>query len=60
MQKKYRSLAATYVTFGANGVDLLVNLGGEQIYLFDTSKKRKPKSFDVPKSVLPKGKYYSL
>ncbi|XP_075228255.1 WD and tetratricopeptide repeats protein 1-like isoform X2 [Lycorma delicatula] len=54
MQKKYRSLAATYVTFGSNGVDLLVNLGGEQIYLFDTSKKCKPKSFDVPKSALPK------
>lgn len=34
-----RDYSATYVTFGPNGTDLLVNLGGEQIYLFDTTSK---------------------
>lgn len=54
LQKKFRTLAATYLTFGSNGVDLLLNLGGEQIYLFDITRKRPPKSFDLPKTVLPK------
>ena len=46
MHRKLRSLASTYVTFGTNGRDLLVNLGGEQIYLFDIYGKRKPQYFD--------------
>jgi WD and tetratricopeptide repeat-containing protein 1 len=33
-KKKYRSLASTFVTFSPDGKELLVNLGGEQIYLF--------------------------
>ncbi|XP_046426357.1 WD and tetratricopeptide repeats protein 1-like [Neodiprion fabricii] len=37
-QKRNRSLAATYLTFSADGNDLLVNMGGEQIYLFDVNK----------------------
>lgn len=32
---KKRSVVATYLTFGSNGRELLVNLGGEQLYLFD-------------------------
>lgn len=44
--RKLRSLASTYVTFGANGRDLLVNLGGEQIYLFDIYGRREPQYFD--------------
>lgn len=57
-QTKYRSLAATYLTFGFNGIDLLLNLGGEQIYLFDITKKRPPKAFDIPQSTMPKGKNF--
>ncbi|KAK0179561.1 hypothetical protein PV327_005302 [Microctonus hyperodae] len=30
-----RSFASTYITFSADGSELLVNMGGEQIYLFD-------------------------
>lgn len=56
LKKKYRSLAATYLTFGSKGTDLLLNLGGEQIYLFDITRKQRPKSFDLPKSALTKGK----
>ncbi|KDR22656.1 WD and tetratricopeptide repeats protein 1, partial [Zootermopsis nevadensis] len=46
-RKKYRNLASTYVTFSAGGNELLVNLGGEQIYLFDINNKRKPKKYDI-------------
>ncbi|XP_066994576.2 WD and tetratricopeptide repeats protein 1 [Anabrus simplex] len=46
-RKKYRNLASTYLTFGADGNELLVNLGGEQIYLFDINNKRRPKTFDM-------------
>ncbi|KAL0275580.1 UNVERIFIED_CONTAM: hypothetical protein PYX00_003392 [Menopon gallinae] len=46
-QKKYRNLASTYLTFSANGSELLVNLGGEQIYLFDINNRRRPKIYDM-------------
>ncbi|KAK3922885.1 WD and tetratricopeptide repeats protein 1 [Frankliniella fusca] len=48
--RKLRSLASTYVTFGANGRDLLVNLGGEQIYLFDIYNKTTAQFFDFKSS----------
>lgn len=35
--KRYRMLAATYITFSPDGHDLLVNLGGEQIYLYNVN-----------------------
>jgi len=40
-------LAATYVTFSPDGQELLVNLGGEQIYLFDVNRGRKAEKFDI-------------
>ncbi|GLG95424.1 Protein will die slowly, partial [Gryllus bimaculatus] len=46
-RKRYRNLASTYLTFSSDGNELLVNLGGEQIYLFDINNKRMPKTFDV-------------
>nr|CAD7200683.1 unnamed protein product [Timema douglasi] len=46
-KKKYRNLASTYVTFSADGNELLVNLGGEQIYLFDINSKRKTIKFGI-------------
>lgn len=46
-RKRYRTLASTYVTYSPDGSELLVNLGGEQIYLFDVNKKRKPQKFDM-------------
>ncbi|CAL8110183.1 unnamed protein product [Orchesella dallaii] len=33
-KRKYRSLASTYVSYSPDGKELLVNLGGEQIYIF--------------------------
>ncbi|XP_039288976.1 WD and tetratricopeptide repeats protein 1-like isoform X2 [Nilaparvata lugens] len=50
---KTKCMPATYVTFGPDGTDLLVNLGGEQIYLYDISQNSSPKSFNLPKYALP-------
>lgn len=43
-RKRYRTLASTYVTFSPTGTELLVNLGGEQIYLFDVNAKHPASS----------------
>lgn len=45
--KKYRTLASTYLTFSATGAELLVNLGGEQIYLFDINNRRRPTTYQM-------------
>ncbi|XP_022089925.1 WD and tetratricopeptide repeats protein 1-like [Acanthaster planci] len=54
-KRKYRSLVSTYVTFSPSGRELLVNLGGEQVYLFDLYNLRHPKAFNVGDYVLPEG-----
>lgn len=41
-------LAATYVTFDSTGSDMLVNMGGEQIYLFDINNPRYVSELRVP------------
>ncbi|XP_022295341.2 WD and tetratricopeptide repeats protein 1-like [Crassostrea virginica] len=46
-KKRYRSLASTYLTFSPDGRELLVNLGGEQIYIFDVNRHRKAEKFDI-------------
>ena len=42
---KRRSVVSTYLTFSPNGQELLVNLGGEQLYLFDIHKQCMPLSY---------------
>ncbi|XP_015436500.1 PREDICTED: WD and tetratricopeptide repeats protein 1-like [Dufourea novaeangliae] len=39
-----RSLTTTYLTFSADGNELLVNMGGEQIYLFDINNPKNVKT----------------
>uniref|UniRef100_A0A3B3HC58 WD and tetratricopeptide repeats 1 n=1 Tax=Oryzias latipes TaxID=8090 RepID=A0A3B3HC58_ORYLA len=51
---RLRVLVATYVTFSPDGTELLVNMGGEQVYLFDLTFKQSPYTFLLPK------KYQSL
>ncbi|KAF5281774.1 hypothetical protein FQA39_LY17693 [Lamprigera yunnana] len=41
-------LAATYVTFDSTGSDMLVNMGGEQIYLFDINNPRYVNELRLP------------
>lgn len=40
-----RNLTTTYLTFSADGNELLVNMGGEQIYLFDINNPKNSKTF---------------
>ncbi|KAG8451258.1 hypothetical protein GDO86_003475 [Hymenochirus boettgeri] len=47
---RLRVLVATYVTFSPDGTELLVNMGGEQVYLFDLTFKQRPCTFLLPKS----------
>ncbi|KAG1683268.1 WD and tetratricopeptide repeats protein 1 [Nymphon striatum] len=46
-KEKHRSLASTYLTFSPDGSELLVNLGGEQIYLFNVGESTYPKIFST-------------
>uniref|UniRef100_A0A8C8IWY2 WD and tetratricopeptide repeats 1 n=1 Tax=Oncorhynchus tshawytscha TaxID=74940 RepID=A0A8C8IWY2_ONCTS len=46
---RLRVLVATYVTFSPDGTELLVNMGGEQVYLFDLTFKQKPYTYLLPK-----------
>jgi len=46
-RRRYRTLASTYLTFSPDGSELLANLGGEQLYLFDLQECDKPKRLDV-------------
>ncbi|XP_017786841.1 PREDICTED: WD and tetratricopeptide repeats protein 1 isoform X2 [Nicrophorus vespilloides] len=48
-------LAATYVTFDSTGNDLLVNMGGEHIYLFNINDNRHVNQMSAP-DCLPKPK----
>ena len=51
-EKRHRSLASTYVTFSPDGGDLLVNLGGEQIYLFNLYNRQRPSFVEFPPAFL--------
>lgn len=52
-KRRYRSLVSTYVTFSPSGKEILVNLGGEQVYLFDIYNGMGPKTFDMKDYALP-------
>lgn len=40
-RRRFRAYVATYVNFSPSGRELIANLGGEQIYLFDIKQHRK-------------------
>ncbi|XP_074033231.1 WD and tetratricopeptide repeats protein 1 isoform X2 [Leptinotarsa decemlineata] len=42
-------LAATNVSFNSAGSEMLVNMGGEQIYLFDINKSRQISDLQIPR-----------
>ena len=41
LRRRFRAYVATYVNFSPCGRELIANLGGEQIYLFDIKQHRK-------------------
>lgn len=50
-----QSGAATYLTFSPDGRELLVNMGSEQIYLYDIYKTQETKIFELPSFVADEG-----
>jgi len=52
-RRRFRHLAATYVTFSPDGRDLLVNIGGEQIYLYNMASSTPPQTINLPQMVDP-------
>jgi len=46
-RRRFRTLACTFLTFSPDGNEILVNLGGEQIYLFDIFNSRRPQKYDT-------------
>ena len=44
------TVASTYITFSPDGRELLVNLSGEQIYLYDIMEHQVPLSYEFDKS----------
>lgn len=43
------NVAATYLSFSADGEDLLVNLSGEQVYLYNITNYQQPVAYDFDK-----------
>ena len=68
-QRSLRPLASTYITYNADGTELLCNLGGEQVYLYDkwalSSNTSSPlnmaviKSCDKSSKNVKNGKYFN-
>jgi WD and tetratricopeptide repeats protein 1 len=48
-EKTHRYITVTYVSFSPDGTELLVNYGGEQIYLFDIDKADTPVYLNLPR-----------
>lgn len=46
-RRRFRAYVATYVNFSPCGRELIANLGGEQIYLFDIKQHRKVLKYQV-------------
>ena len=46
-RRRFRAYVATYVNFSPGGHELIANLGGEQIYLFDIKQHRKVMKYQV-------------
>lgn len=41
-------LATTYISFNSAGTEMLVNMGGEQIYLFDINSSKNISEMQMP------------
>ncbi|XP_055605360.1 WD and tetratricopeptide repeats protein 1-like [Uranotaenia lowii] len=49
----FKQKAITYLTFSPDGTELLVNMGAEQIYLYDLNRPKQPKFLELPKFTEP-------
>lgn len=48
-RKRMKTLSVTHLTFSSNGSELLLNLGGEQLYLFDILTNLTSSTQDIKK-----------
>nr|XP_053648382.1 WD and tetratricopeptide repeats protein 1-like isoform X2 [Cherax quadricarinatus] len=55
--RRYRTLATTYLTYSADGTELLANLGGEHIYLLNPANPQYPRVYTA--SVTAKHQFHS-
>lgn len=46
---KHKNIGVTYLTFSSDGQELLVNYGGEYVYLYDIMNRADSAFFDIPK-----------
>ena len=53
LRRRFRAYVATYVNFSPCGRELITNLGGEQIYLFDIKQHRKVLKYQVVNGISP-------
>lgn len=56
--KKHQNIGTTYLTFSPDGRELLVNLGGEHIYLYDLLNQKDSTYCAVPKVVKIPSEYF--
>ncbi|XP_058840274.1 WD and tetratricopeptide repeats protein 1 [Topomyia yanbarensis] len=49
----FNQKAVTYLTFSPDGGELLVNMGSEQIYLYDLARPKEPMFLQLPKFTEP-------
>lgn len=55
---KHQNVGTTYLTFSPDGRELLVNLGGDHIYLFDLVNQVDSTFFKIPKMAKMPRKFY--
>lgn len=48
-KETWSNCAITFVSFNPDGTELLVNMGGEQIYLYDINKSKEPEYLNLPR-----------
>jgi len=53
LRRRFRAYVATYVNFSPCGRELIANLGGEQIYLFDIKRHRKVLKYQAVNGISP-------
>lgn len=55
---KNKNIGITYLTFSPNGQELLVNYGGEYVYLYDILNQINCAFYNIPKTIQIPRKFY--
>lgn len=60
LANKNKNIGITYLTFSPDGQELLVNYGGEYVYLYDLLNRAENAFCNIPKMKLIKRKFFFL